>query len=440
MQLLGELNRVRNRRYGDLDESGALPFEQQAASSGFENVRPKSEKISERLMEYVERPERELKGPRLTWLKSLLMPVPKKNRQRKQVLRLDTPGLTLQQKIWLGTQTIISSLLPLLLYMVLPAFMMYVGMVVRHWKDGAAAFVNASGNFYYAVGIVLCFLLIRFKLIRGGENFQDAVTLYWEEPDWSRAAGYVLLGVSSSIFLSAVFTLLPFFTGYKNLTENAFQRTDLALAMLSVLITAPICEEMIFRGLMLNRLLTRFSEKAAVLLTSAVFAACHVNPAWMCYAFIMGWLLAFVSLKEDNIFYSIILHMAFNLWTVIQLIIRRWDWLERFLFGSKVLIFGYGLVAFLAILAWYRVHPDFSEAAGDWIRSLDIRWKTGADVDSEMEPDTETETESNAEPEVELDTETEIESNAEPDAEPDLRSDAGTESGTIIRKGEDIRQ
>ncbi len=367
-QLFGELNRVRKQDYGSGNETSELPPKQQEMPAVSADIPKKSKKIPDRVMDYVDRPEKQFKGFKLGWLKSFFMPVPKKNAPKKQIVRLDTPGLTFQQKVWFGTQTVVSALLPLLLYMVLPAFMMYVGMVLRHWNEGAAAFVNASGNFYYAVGIVLCFLLIRWKIIRGGEDFQDAVTLYWRNPDWNKAVDYVILGIASSIFLSAVFTLLPFFNSYKTLTENAFQRTDLILAMLSVFITAPICEEMIFRGLMLNRLLAGFSERTAVLLTSAVFAACHGNLVWMCYAFIMGWLLAFVSLREDNIFYSILLHMAFNLWTVIQLIIRQSDRLQDFLFGSRFIIFGYGLLAFLVIAAWFKMHPEFAEDAKDWMR------------------------------------------------------------------------
>ena len=362
------MNKVNKQGYGKQEENSDPLLEQQETSDGFREKPFDNKKLPELLMDYVERPEKELKCFKFEKLKNFLMPVPKENASKKPIVRMDTPGLSFQQKLWFGTQTVVSSLLPLLLYMVLPAFMMYVGMVVRHWDKGTAAFVNASGNFYYAVGIVLCFLLIRWKTIRGGENFKDAVSLYWDNLDCNKAAGYVILGVSSSIFLSAVFTLLPFFAGYKAMTENAFQRTDLILAMLSVLITAPICEEIIFRGLMLNRLLTGFSERTAVLLTSVIFAACHGNFVWMCYAFVMGWLLAFVSLKEDNIFYSIILHMAFNLWTVIQLLIRQSDKFQNFLFGSKLVIFGYGLLAFLVIAAWVKMHPEFAEDAKDWMQ------------------------------------------------------------------------
>ncbi len=379
VQLFRELNQVqkqgKNLGQTNSEEETSEPVqvfgEQQPLHNPLsdpEGLKKTGEKISERVIDYVERPEKEWKTPKLTWLKNLIWPTPRQNVKKKQVIRMDTPGLTTQQKIWIGTQTIIVSLLPLCLYLVLPAFMMYVGMVVRQWNDSAAAFVNASGNFYYAIGIVLCFFLIRWKIIRGGESFQDAVTLYWDHPDWERAAGYAILGIAASVFLSAAFTLLPFFTSYKNMTENAFQRTDLILAMISVFITAPICEEIIFRGLMLNRLLSQFSERTAVLLTSAIFAACHGNLAWICYAFVMGWLLAFVSVKEDNIFYSIILHMAFNFWTVVQLLIRQSDRFSEFLFGSWYLIAGYGLLAFLGLVAWFKMHPEFVEDIKDWMQ------------------------------------------------------------------------
>ena len=347
---------------GNIPETSGEPLDEQPGHEQPDKM------FADRVIQYVERPEKLPDVIGFAWIKKLLMPSSGRKKEKKKVIRLDSPELTFQQKVWIGTRTVISSFMPLLLYMVLPAFMMYVGMVLRHWTDGAAAFVNASGNFYYAVGIILCFLILRWRIIRGGESFQDAVTLYWRNPDWKKAAGYMIVGLSSSIFLSAVFTLLPFFSGYKNMTESAFQRTDLVLAMLSVFITAPICEEIIFRGLMLNRLLEQFSERTAVLMTAFVFAVCHGNLTWMCYAFVMGWLLAFVSVKEDNIFYSIVMHMAFNLWTVIQLIIRRIDNLQEFLFGSRILIFGYGLLAFLVLTAWFRMNPEFTEAAEKWIR------------------------------------------------------------------------
>ncbi len=286
----------------------------------------------------------------------------------KPVVRLDTPGLTGQQKIWFGTQTIAWSVMPLMLYMFLPALLMYVGMFIRRWNGDTDTFINASGNFYYAVGIVLCFIIIRWRIVRKGESFQEAVTLYLKEVDIKKSLSYAFFGLSASLFLSAVFTLLPFFSNYKTVTENAFQRTDLILAMISVFITAPICEEIIFRGLMLNRLLTRFSEKSAVLITAAIFAVCHANPVWICYAFVMGWLLAFVSVKEDNIYYSIVMHMAFNAWTVIQLIIRHFDGVYTAFFGSKFMIFGYGLLAFVCIFAWIKMNPEFMEKIQEWLQ------------------------------------------------------------------------
>lgn len=326
------------------------------------------ETISDRVMEFVERPEEPKRRISLHWLRAFLWPTVQDPKPKKPVRRMDAPGLSTQQRIWIGVQTILSSLLPLLLYLTLPGLMMCIGMAIRNWSGDAASFVNASGNFYYALGIVLCFFLLRWKIVRGGERFRDAVTLYLEAPNWRKAGSYAILGMAVSIFLSAMFTLLPFFASYKSVTESAFQRTDLALAMVSVFMTAPICEEVIFRGIMLNRLLAQFSERSAVFLTAAIFAACHGNLAWSCYAFVMGVLLGFVSIKEDNIFYSIVLHMAFNLWTVVQLLIRQSEGLERFLFGSRGLIAVYGLLTFLIMLAWCRVHPDFTEAAREWLK------------------------------------------------------------------------
>lgn len=349
------------------DMTGTAPQETKHRTA--KEVLAAGEAFSDRVADFVDRPEAPKKPSRvLLLLKDFFWPTAKTSKPKKPLHRMDDPALSTQQRIWIAVQTILLSVLPLLLYLVLPGFIMCIGMLLRHWNGDTEAFVNASGNFYYAVGIVLCFFMIRWKIVRGGESFRDAITLYLDAPDFRKAGHYAVFGIAASIFLSAVFTLLPFFTSYKAVTESAFQRTDLGLAMLSVLVTAPICEEVIFRGLMLNRMLSQFPEKTAVFLSAVLFAVCHGNLAWSCYAFLMGVLLGFVSIKEDNIFYSIVLHMAFNLWTVLQLLIRQSESLQSFLFGSRGLIAVYGLLAFLIMLAWIRMHPDFTEAAGTWLQ------------------------------------------------------------------------
>lgn len=226
--------------------------------------------------------------------------------------------MTREQKVFFAGRTLIWAFLPLLLYLFLPGSLMILGMFLRGWSRDTDSFINGSGNFYNTAGVLLCFLIMRKRAKKRGASFADEATLYLEpvtKQFLKKAAVYVVLGVALNVLLSAVLTLIPLGVlteSYQASSQKVFYRTDLLLALISVFLIAPLSEETAIRGYMLNRLMTFFSEKTSVYITSAVFALCHVNPIWVVYAFFMGLLLAKVSLKEDNILYSVIVHAAFK--------------------------------------------------------------------------------------------------------------------------------
>lgn len=87
---------------------------------------------------------------------------------------------------------------------------------------------------------------------------------------------------------------------------------NIYLAVLSSGIIGPILEEMLFRYVFLNRLRNFFTTRNAILLSSLVFALLHGDIVTMIYAFIMGFIFAYVYIKYDNIKVSIMCHIAAN--------------------------------------------------------------------------------------------------------------------------------
>ena len=82
--------------------------------------------------------------------------------------------------------------------------------------------------------------------------------------------------------------------------------------VLAVAVVAPVVEELIFRGLMLNRLSRVMPGWLAAVLSSAAFGACHGHPVWFAYAFVLGAFFAFLDLRAQSILPSILGHVAFN--------------------------------------------------------------------------------------------------------------------------------
>lgn len=82
--------------------------------------------------------------------------------------------------------------------------------------------------------------------------------------------------------------------------------------VLAVAVVAPVVEELIFRGLMLNRLSRVMPGWLAAVLSSAAFGVCHRHPVWFAYAFVLGAFFALLDLRAQSILPSILGHIAFN--------------------------------------------------------------------------------------------------------------------------------
>lgn len=104
---------------------------------------------------------------------------------------------------------------------------------------------------------------------------------------------------------------------YSGLFFHAAQESLLAalaavqLAGLGVLV--PVAEELIFRGLIYERMKRFFSVKVSVLLSSLLFALYHGNPIQMIFAFPMAVVLAVVMQQGKSILFPILFHMGANL-------------------------------------------------------------------------------------------------------------------------------
>ncbi|MEG0814091.1 MAG: CPBP family intramembrane glutamic endopeptidase [Clostridium sp.] len=262
---------------------------------------------------------------------------------------------TTEQKIWKAAAAIIRSLRPLLLYLILPALVASLGMLITGRQDNTQRFVHQSGRFYKTLGIVLTFVILERSARKRGSSIAKETTLKWEKPDIGKLFLLFGLGVGVSLFLSAAFTFLPpsIGQGYATASQAAFSGTDLGLAIVSALVLAPVLEEVIFRGYMLNRLFDGFEQKGALLVSSLIFALCHISPLWILYAFGMGILLACVAVWEDNILYSIMLHAGFNFLSVPTLFINQSPEASEFIFGNPWIISAYGLIGLcLALYLW----------------------------------------------------------------------------------------
>jgi len=128
------------------------------------------------------------------------------------------------------------------------------------------------------------------------------------------------LGFIIYILLSAFFTYLAMtylkFINFDQAQETGFsqlgQRYEYILAFVSLVVIAPIAEEILFRGYLLGKLRQHLSTWIAVLITSVVFAAVHLAWNVGIDVFALSLVLCVLRITSKSLWPSILLHMIKN--------------------------------------------------------------------------------------------------------------------------------
>jgi membrane protease YdiL (CAAX protease family) len=86
----------------------------------------------------------------------------------------------------------------------------------------------------------------------------------------------------------------------------------LALAVLSIGVSAPLGEEMLFRGFLFNALKRRFGLAVGLVLSALLFAAVHTYAIGLLPVFLIGLILAWVYHNGGSLWTSILIHAVNN--------------------------------------------------------------------------------------------------------------------------------
>lgn len=83
-------------------------------------------------------------------------------------------------------------------------------------------------------------------------------------------------------------------------------------SFLTIVIAAPILEELIFRGIILGGLLKKYSPLTAIIVSSVLFGLIHLNPWQFISAMIIGAFSGWIYYKTRKLSYSIFIHLTNN--------------------------------------------------------------------------------------------------------------------------------
>ena len=124
----------------------------------------------------------------------------------------------------------------------------------------------------------------------------------------------VLLGAVLNIALVSLFVftnITRFFPSYEGIVETLMSGSFIT-RLLALGFGAPIVEELCCRGIVFNRLASWLPAWVAVLVSSAIFGAMHLNLFQGLYAFVLGVVFCALYIRYRNLWIPIIGHVAFN--------------------------------------------------------------------------------------------------------------------------------
>jgi uncharacterized protein len=269
--------------------------------------------------------------------------------------------------------------------------------------------MNRYQQKYYPTILQAIHLLILYIFIQTIIDFPLALIDYYKDTDYLyNPIKKILLGVGSTLFIliygfkkskAPLFQVFPvklfnplilipiatFFWGVQNLLQdvsiwmekiipapdwfwemfNKIFDSDFGWwgAFMKVAVIAPVVEELIFRGLILQGLRRNYNAFISVFMSALLFALFHLNPWQFPATFILGLLLGWIVLRTHSIILSILGHSINNL--LVLLSITYWKQISTFgiyLMDKKDFMYTSWLVVLFSLVLiyllsfnWFRV-------------------------------------------------------------------------------------
>lgn len=150
-------------------------------------------------------------------------------------------------------------------------------------------------------------------------------------------------------------------------TMKMLYTPPLAIQLLCLGLLIPVCEELVFRGLLFKRLRQQTSFLQAALYSSLVFGLLHVNLVQMLYGFILGMMLSYLYEKFGSVKAPILAHIAMNCFSVLATEFKLFDWLtaDKIRISAATIICAAIASTMYVLIQRIEERPDMVNVAGE---------------------------------------------------------------------------
>ena len=157
-----------------------------------------------------------------------------------------------------------------------------------------------------SMGISFCIINTMRKQHTNNSSFDLTIKNKWIIP-------FLIIGSSASILgiVAPIVMWIPIPEFLRNtVLSTGIQTTFLTFFIIAIV--APIFEELIFRGIILDGLLKRYTPITAIVVSSILFGIVHLNPWQFITGLAIGFFSGWVYYKTRSVLPSIIIHVSSN--------------------------------------------------------------------------------------------------------------------------------
>lgn len=128
----------------------------------------------------------------------------------------------------------------------------------------------------------------------------------------------IALGLSVSVFLNILLEQISLYFNIheENMITEAVLHSNKYFALFLTCISAPLCEELVYRGYIFKTLNRFHGFWVSAIISSLLFGIAHIYFLGIIYAFLCGIILSYIYYVYRSLVMCMILHMSINFFTL----------------------------------------------------------------------------------------------------------------------------
>lgn len=241
-------------------------------------------------------------------------------------------------------------------------------------NSGLTTFLSYVGSFAVTIAFALTLTKQRSGTLReivrfSFRGFNPAMILW----------GLILM-LAANVVLEPLINLFP--SDWYDLVKS--QITTGGWATVTAIVMAPICEEILFRGIIQDSVVRKRGPWGGILIASAIFGIIHMIPQQVVAGFFLGIIIGFVYYKTRSLLSAIILHAINNALATFMTLFESEDGstaelsLRQTLGNDTVYWTVFAVCGLLLIVSLVRVLVSIRKGKEQQLRKMENRQKTNS--------------------------------------------------------------